>query len=87
VVELNKVFPLEQLCTFSIFYSLMIRPDLVDPIKLFHLWSGLVDPIMILKDGTFSRKTPDPEKFWRWCSCYVTSNGILTWLSISENVA
>jgi len=34
----------------------MIGPDLVDPIKLFHLWSGLVDPIMILKDGTFSRR-------------------------------
>ena len=26
------------------------------------IWPDLVDPIMILKDGTFSRKTPDPEK-------------------------
>ena len=75
VVELNQVFPLEQQCTFSIFYSLMIGPDLVDPIMIFLLWSGLVDPIMILMDGTFSRKTQDPEKFWRWC-INVTSNGI-----------
>lgn len=69
MVELFQVFQLEQLCTFSIFYSLMI-------------WPGRVDPIMILKDRTFSRKTLDPGKSWRWCnieSCY-SSNRIFALL-------